>query len=68
MKGDIFLKICRSTNKFVQRKVFLSADEQKINWVCDPSQGEQPRSILIKDVNDLTLGIGAPVMQKNKVP
>lgn len=39
MKGDIFLKICKSTNKFVQRKVFLSEDESRIQWVNDPSQG-----------------------------
>jgi hypothetical protein len=26
IKGDIFLKICKSTNKFVQRRVFLSED------------------------------------------
>jgi hypothetical protein len=38
MKGDIFLKICKSTNKFVQRKVFLSENEQRINWICDPPQ------------------------------
>jgi len=62
------LKICRSTNKFVQRKVFLSEDETRIQWVCDPPQDESPRYILIKDITDLTLGIGSAVMQKNKVP
>jgi hypothetical protein len=40
INGDIFLKICKSTNKFVQRKVFLSEDELRINWVSDPSKGE----------------------------
>lgn len=38
IKGDIFLKVCKNTNKFVQRKVFLSKDETKIQWVCDPPQ------------------------------
>ena len=30
MKGDVFLKVCRNTNKFVQRKIFLSEDEKRI--------------------------------------
>lgn len=68
MKGDIFLKICKSTNKFVQRKVFLSEDETKLQWVCDPPKEEEPRFILIHDITDLTLGIGSAVMQRNKVP
>jgi hypothetical protein len=38
MKGDIFLKICKSTNKFVQRKVFLSKDETRLQWVSDPAK------------------------------
>ena len=24
IKGDVFLKVCRNTNKFVQRKIYLS--------------------------------------------
>lgn len=36
MKGDVFLKICWSTKKFVQRRIYLSADQQRIEWVCDP--------------------------------
>lgn len=39
IKGDTFLKVCRSSKKFVQRKVFLSQDEQRINWVSDPPAG-----------------------------
>ena len=35
-KGDVFLKICRSTCKFVQRRVNLSSDEKKIFWREDP--------------------------------
>ena len=27
MKGDVFLKVCKNTNKFVQRKIYLSEDE-----------------------------------------
>lgn len=27
MKGHIFLKICRNSNKFVQRKIYLSKDQ-----------------------------------------
>jgi cytohesin/brefeldin A-inhibited guanine nucleotide-exchange protein len=68
MKGDIFLKVCRSTNKFVQRRVFLSEDETKVMWVSDPPQNDTPRFILISDITDLTLGIGSTVMQRNKVP
>ena len=29
-KGDVFLKLCRNTPKFVQRKIFLSNDELRI--------------------------------------
>jgi len=29
-KGDVFLKLCRNTSKFVQRKLFLSNDELRI--------------------------------------
>ena len=70
MKGDVFLKECKNTNKFVQRKIFLSNDEEKILWVSDPqkSEDEEPRFILIRDIIDLTLGLGSLVMQKNKVP
>lgn len=70
MKGDVFLKVCKNTNKFVQRKIFLSNDEEKILWVSDPqkSEDEEPRFILIRDIIDLTLGLGSLVMQKNKVP
>ena len=70
MKGDVFLKVCKNTNKFVQRKIYLSKDEEKIFWVCDPvkSQEEEPRFIIIRDIIDLTLGLGSVVMQKNKVP
>lgn len=70
MKGDVFLKICKSTNKFVQRKIYLSADEEKIEWVSDPqtSVNEEPRYILIKDITGITLGVGSDVMKKNKVP
>jgi hypothetical protein len=48
MKGDVVLKICRDTNKlpfsnpkqskFVQRRIFLSEDQQRINWVVDPAK------------------------------
>jgi len=62
------LKICRNTTKFVQRKVYISEDETKINWICDPPKGDNPRFIYIKDITDLTLGIGSTVMRKNKVP
>lgn len=68
IKGDIFLKACWSSTKFVQRKVFLSEDESKILWVKDPPEGDAPRSIDIKDITDITLGLGSSVMQKNKVP
>ena len=27
MKGDVFLKVCKNTNKFVQRKIYLSKDQ-----------------------------------------
>ena len=36
MKGDVFLKACKNTNKFVQRKIYLSESEDKIFWVTDP--------------------------------
>jgi hypothetical protein len=26
IKGDVFLKVCKNTNKFVQRKIMLSED------------------------------------------
>lgn len=26
MKGDVFLKVCRKSNKFAQRKVYLTQD------------------------------------------
>ena len=68
MKGDIFLKSCKSTNKFVQRRVYLSGDQQKIQWEEDPPKNQEPRFIYIKDITDLTLGISSPVMQRNKVP
>lgn len=70
MKGDVFLKICKSTNKFVQRKVSLSEGEDRIEWINDPPNGshEEPRFILISDVIDLTLGLGSAVMKRNKVP
>jgi hypothetical protein len=48
--------------------VFLSEDELRINWVSDPSKGEEPRFIRIEDITDLSLGIGSFVMRKNKVP
>lgn len=38
-KGDVFLKVCRNTIKFVQRKIFLSDDEKRIYWVSDPPKG-----------------------------
>jgi hypothetical protein len=64
------LKSCKDTTKFVQRKIYLSQDEEKIFWVSDPleNQKEEPRFLNIKDIIDLTLGIGSPVMQRNKVP
>lgn len=70
MKGDVFLKICKNTNKFVQRKIYLSEDQERIYWVSDPEKSinEEPRFIEIKDIDDLTLGRGSAVMQKNKVP
>ena len=68
MKGDIFLKSCRNNKNLVQRKVFLSEDELRINWVVDPPKGDEPRFILIKDITDVTVGLGSAVMQKNKVP
>lgn len=37
MKGDVFIKFCKNTNKFVQRKLYLSDDETKILWVTDPA-------------------------------
>lgn len=40
MKGDIFLKACKNTNKFVQRKIYLSPDKEKIEWICDPPKSE----------------------------
>ena len=69
MKGDVFLKVCKNTNKFVQRKLSLSEDEERIEWVNDPPKGfdEEPRFILLKDIIDLTLGLGSVVMKKNKV-
>ena len=36
MKGDVFLKVCKNTNKFVQRKISLSPDQEKVLWICDP--------------------------------
>ena len=39
-KGDVFLKICRNTVKFVQRKLYLSDDESKILWASDPPSSE----------------------------
>jgi hypothetical protein len=46
IKGDIFLKVCKSTRKFVQRRIWLSNDESKICWVGDPPvEGETPRFI-----------------------
>lgn len=62
MEGGIFLKICKNTNKFVQRKIYLSPDESKILWVSDPPKGimeEVPRYIKIEDIRDLTVGIGS---------
>lgn len=45
-KGDVFLKSCLNTNKFVQRKIYLSDDERRIYWVADPPiQDEKPRFI-----------------------
>lgn len=35
-QGDVFLKVCRNTIKFVQRKIYLSNDEKRIYWVSDP--------------------------------
>lgn len=52
----------------MQRRVFLSEDELRINWVSDPAKGEEPRFIRIEDITDLSLGIGSLVMRKNKVP
>lgn len=52
----------------MQRRVYLSQDETKIQWVCDPPGSDTPRFIFIRDIKDLTLGIGSAVMQRNKVP
>lgn len=30
MEGDVFLKVCRTSNKFVQRKVYITTDENRI--------------------------------------
>lgn len=30
MEGDVFLKVCRTSNKFVQRKVYITKDENRI--------------------------------------
>lgn len=30
MKGDVFLKACYGAKKFVQRRIYLSEDEQRI--------------------------------------
>ncbi len=51
MEGTVILKICRDNtklpftnprqSKFVQRKLYLSTDQQKINWVSYPiKEGE----------------------------
>lgn len=39
-KGDVFLKLCRNTPKFVQRKIYLSNDETRIEWVSDPIKSD----------------------------
>lgn len=61
MKGDVFLKACYGSKKFVQRKIYLSQDEERIEWISDPpkSDNEQARFINIKDITDLTLGLGS---------
>jgi hypothetical protein len=51
----------------VQRRVFLSADEKRIQWVVDPPENDTPRFIEIDDITDLMLGVGSTVMRKNKV-
>ena len=61
------MKVCNNSNKFVQRRVFLSTDETKIQWVKDPPENDTPRFILIDDITDLTLGIGSEVMKRNRV-
>jgi hypothetical protein len=79
MEGTVLLKICRDNtklpftnprqSKFVQRKVYLSSDEQRINWVTYPlKESEEPRFIEIKDIADLTLGIAPHLKKNNKVP
>ena len=40
MKGDVFLKVCKNTNKFVQRKIYLSENEERILWINDPPKGD----------------------------
>ena len=55
-QGLIILKVCRDNprfpfsspkqSKFVQRKIYLSEDLQRLNWVKDPpNDNEQPRFI-----------------------
>ena len=51
MKGDVVLKICREStklpfsspkqSKFVQRRMFLSDDQSRINWVSDPPKDNE---------------------------
>ncbi len=40
MKGDVFLKACYGAKKFVQRKIYLSEDENRIEWVNDPQKSD----------------------------
>ena len=70
MKGDVFLKVCYGSKKFVQRKIYLSQDEQRIEWINDPpkSESQEPRFLNIRDITDLTLGLGSDAMKKNNVP
>ena len=68
IEGDVFLKACWGSTKLVQRRVYVSEDETKIMWVKDPPEGDDPRSIEISEITDITLGLGSGVMKKNKMP